>query len=119
MPSNHIFLAVLAIGAVGSSLLAAPASAQTAPAAAELTIAPAPASASPQTTPASAELTIAPAPILAPEAPAPEPVAAAPTATVDKGDTGWMLISTSPTYPRRPGAGYLDVKTTAGSDLRA
>ncbi len=47
-----------------------------------------------QEAPATAELTIAPAPIVTPEAPAPEEPAAAPAPTVDKGDTGWMLIST-------------------------
>lgn len=44
--------------------------------------------------PATAELTIAPAPIFAPEAPAPEAPTEAPAPSVDKGDTGWMLIST-------------------------
>lgn len=54
----------------------------------------APEFASAQDAAATAELTIAPAPLLTPEAPAPEEPAAAPEASVDKGDTGWMLIST-------------------------
>ncbi len=43
---------------------------------------------------ATAEITIAPVPVAAPEAPAEDAAVEAPAPTVDKGDTGWMLIST-------------------------
>ena len=47
-----------------------------------------------QETAPTAELTIAPAPAVMPDTPAPAEAPAPEAPTVDKGDTGWMLVST-------------------------